>query len=390
MLDFCWMAAGPLITEMLANLGADVIKIESVSGIDTVREFSHPPQGFTIDTGAFFNDTNTDKRSLTLNLHHPKTRELILEMLPHFDLVTNNFAPGAMEKFHLTYDELREHKPDLIYASFPVMGTSGPKKSFRGIGNGVTALSGVAGHTGQPERAPIGIGTLHTDFTLAPIASSLLIAALLHRERTGEGQQIEIAQYEAAVHLLDHELMDALVNGVDTPRIGNRSTEYCPHGLFPALGDDSWLAVAVRDRREWRSLCDLIGREDLAGREDLLTLEGRKAAEDEIEAALSEWSAKHEAWEAASMLQALEIPASPAETAADLAVRDEGARSLFFRYDRGEVPFITQHQPFTWNGERLGSRPSPGLGEHSEEILKGEFGINDERYVELLIEQVIY
>ena len=389
-LDFCWMAAGPLITEMLANLGADVIKIESVSGIDTVREFSHPPEGFTIDTGAFFNDTNTDKRSLTLNLHHPKTRELIIEMLPHFDLVTNNFAPGAMEKFHLTYDELREHKPDLIYASFPVMGTFGPKKSYRGIGNGVTALSGVAGHTGQPDRAPIGIGTLHTDFTLAPIATSLLISALIHRERTGEGQQIEIAQYEAAVHLLDHELMDALINGVDTPRIGNRSTEYCPHGLFPASGDDSWLAVAVRNRREWRELCDLIGRSDLAERSDLLTLEGRKRSEDEIEAALSAWSSQHEVWEASSMLQARGIPASPAETAADLAVHDAGAESLFFRYDRGDVPFITQHQPFTWNGERLGSRPSPGLGEHSEEILKGEFGVDDERYVELLIEQVIF
>ncbi len=389
-LDFCWMAAGPLITEMLANLGADVIKIESVSGVDTVREFSHPPSGFTIDTGAFFNDTNTDKRSLTLNLHHPKTRELILEMLPHFDLVTNNFAPGAMEKFHLTYGELREHKPDLIYASFPVMGTSGPKKSYRGIGNGVTALSGVAGHTGQPDRAPIGIGTLHTDFTLAPIAASLLMAALIHRERTGEGQEIEIAQYEAAVHLLDHELMDALINGVDTPRIGNRSVEYCPHGLFPASGEDSWLAVAVRDRREWRELCDLIGRDDLAQRADLLTLEGRRAAEDEIEAALSQWSAKHKVWEASALLQSRGIPASPAETAADLAVHDEGAHDLFFRYDRGEVPFITQHQPFTWNGERLGTRASPGLGEHSEEILKGEFGVDDERYVELLIEQVIY
>ncbi len=389
-LDFCWMAAGPLITEMLANMGADVIKIESASGIDTVREFSHPPKGFTIDTGAFFNDTNTDKRSLTLNLHHPKTKELILEMLPHFDLVTNNFAPGAMEKFHLTYEELREHKPDLIYASFPVMGTFGPKKSYRGIGNGVTALSGVAGHTGQPDRAPIGIGTLHTDFTLAPIASSLLIAALIHRERTGEGQQIEIAQYEAAVHLLDHELMDALINGVDTPRIGNRSSEYCPHGLFPASGEDSWLAVAVRDRHEWRELCDVIGRRDLAKREDLLTLEGRKAAEDELEAALAAWSAQRDVWEASAMLQSRGIPASPAETAADLAVHDKGAEDLFFRYDRGEVPFITQHQPFTWNGERLGSRPSPGLGEHSEAILKGEFGVDDERYVELLIEQVIY
>jgi len=389
-LEFGLFVAGPYAGELLAHGGADVIKIESVSGIDTVREFSHPPEGFTIDTGAFFNDTNTDKRSLTLNLHHPKTRELIIEMLPHFDLVTNNFAPGAMEKFHLTYDELREHKPDLIYASFPVMGTFGPKKAYRGIGNGVTALSGVAGHTGQPDRAPIGIGTLHTDFTLAPIASSLLISALIHRERTGEGQQIEIAQYEAAVHLLDHELMDALINGVDTPRIGNRSTEYCPHGLFPASGDDSWLAVAVRDRREWRELCDLIGRDDLSQRADLLTLEGRKASEDEIEAALSAWSARHEVWEASSMLQARGIPASPAETAADLAVHDAGAESLFFRYDRGDVPFITQHQPFTWNGERLGSRPSPGLGEHSEEILKGEFGVDDERYVELLIEQVIF
>ena len=389
-LDFCWMAAGPLITEMLANLGADVIKIESVTGIDTVREFSHPPKGFTIDTGAFFNDTNTDKRSLTLNLHHPKTQELIREMLPHFDLVTNNFAPGAMEKFHLTFDELREHKPDLIYASFPVMGTSGPKKAYRGIGNGVTALSGVAGHTGQPDRAPIGLGSLHTDFTLAPIAASLLVAALIHRERTGEGQEIEIAQYEAAVHLLDHELMDALINGVDTARIGNRSSEYCPHGLFPAAGEDSWLAVAVRDRREWRELCDLIGRQDLAQRDDLRSFEGRKAAEDEIEGALSEWSAQHDVWEASTMLQARGVPASPAETAADLAVHDEGARSLFFHYDRGEVSFITQHQPFTWNGERLGTRPSPGLGEHSEEILKGEFGVDDERYVELLIEQVIY
>ncbi len=389
-LDFCWMAAGPLITEMLANLGADVIKIESVTGLDSVREFSHPPQQFTIDTGAFFNDTNTDKRSLTLNLHHPKTRELIGEMLPHFDIVTNNFAPGAMEKFHLTYDELREIKPDLIYASFPVMGTTGPKKSYRGIGNGVTALSGVAGHTGRADRAPIGIGTLHTDFTLAPIAASQLIAALLHRDRTAEGQEIEIAQYEAAVHLLDHELVDALLNGADAPRIGNRSTEYCPHGLFPARGDDAWLAVAVRDREEWLSLCELIERPDLAERGDLLTLAGRQAAEDEIEQALSEWSSQQDAWQAAEQLQSLGIPASPAETAADLVERDRGAASLFFHYNRGDVPFMTQHQPFTWNGARLGSRPSPGLGEHSETILKQEFGVDDERYVELLIEQVVY
>ena len=389
-LDFCWMAAGPLITEMLANLGADVVKIESASGIDTVREFSHPPSGFTIDTGAFFNDTNTDKRSITLNLHHPKARELALEMLPHFDIVTNNFAPGAMEKFGLTYDELRAVKHDLIYASFPVMGTFGPKKAYRGIGNGVTAMSGVAGHTGPADRAPIGLGTLHTDFTLAPIAASQIIAALIHRERTGEGQEIEIAQYEAAVHLLDHELMDALLNGVDAPRIGNRSTEYAPHGLFPAAGDDSWLAIAVRNRAEWRALCELIGRDDLAERADLRTLAGRKAAEDEIDDAVTGWSSALDVWQASNLLQARGIPAAPAETAADLAEHDSGASGLFFRFKRGEVPFMIQHQPFTWNGARLGRQPSPELGQHTEEVLKGEFGIDDDRYVDLLIEQAVY
>ena len=389
-LDFCWMAAGPLITEMLANLGADVIKIESASGLDTVREFSHPPHGFTIDTGAFFNDTNTDKRSITLNLHLPQSLELIREALPQFDIVTNNFAPGAMEKFGLTYDALRQIKHDLIYASFPVMGSSGPNHSWRGIGNGVTGISGVVGQTGEPDRAPIGLGSLHTDFTLAPIAASQIIAALLHRERSGEGQEIEIAQYEAAVHLLDTELIDALVNDVDTPRIGNRSVEYCPHGLFPSTSDDAWLAIAVRDAREWRDLCQLIGRPDLEARSELRSLAGRKAAEDEIEAAIAAWSSQLDPWRATNLLQARGIPAAPAETARDLVMNDDGIQPYFFHFQRGAVPFMVQHQPFTWNGARLGQRGSPGLGEHNEEVLKGEWGIDDERYVDLLIEQVIF
>ena len=389
-LDFCWMAAGPLITEMLANLGADVIKIESASGLDSVREFSHPPRGFSIDTGAFFNDTNTDKRSITLNLHKPQSLELIRGVLDQFDIVTNNFAPGAMQKFGLTYDELRAIKPDLIYASFPVMGTWGPNNSWRGIGNGVTGLSGVVGQTGQADRAPIGIGSLHTDFTLAPIAASQIVAALIHRERTGEGQEIEIAQYEAAVHLLDAELVDALVNDADTPRIGNRSTEYAPHGLFPANGNDEWLAVAVRGTGEWLELCEAIKRPDLAGRGDLRSLAGRKAAEDEIEAALAAWSSQLDPWRAAGLLQARGIPASPAETARDLVLNDDGIQPYFFHFQRGEVPFMVQHQPFTWNGRRLGTRGSPELGEHNEQVLKQEWGVSDERYVDLLVEQVIY
>ena len=389
-LDFCWMAAGPLVTELLANLGADVIKIESASGLDSVREFSHPPKGFTIDTGAFFNDTNTDKRSITLNLHSPRALELIREALPRFDVVTSNFAPGAMEKFGLSYDALRAIKPDLIYASFPVMGSSGPKRGWRGIGNGVTALSGIAGHTGRADRPPIGIGTLHTDFTLCPIGASLIMAALVRRARTGEGEQLEIAQYEAAVHLLDHELIDALANGADSPRIGNRSREYAPHGLFPAAGEDEWLALAVRDEADWAALCDAAGLVELARRDDLRTLAGRKAAEDEIDEAIAAWSAGLDRWRAAALLQERGVPASAVETAADMVDGDAGAQPLFFRFQRGEVPFMVQHQPFTWNGARLGTRPSPELGEHNETVIKGEWGVDDERYVELLLERAIF
>ena len=389
-LDFCWMAAGPLVTELLANLGADVIKIESASGLDSVREFSHPPKGFTIDTGAFFNDTNTDKRSITLNLHSPRALELIREALPRFDVVTSNFAPGAMEKFGLSYEELRAIKPDLIYASFPVMGNGGPKRGWRGIGNGVTALSGVAGHTGRADRAPIGLGTLHTDFTLCPIGASLIMAALIRRARTGEGERLEIAQYEAAVHLLDHELMDALANGVDAPRIGNRSAEFAPHGLFPAAGEDEWLALAVRDGADWEALCGAAGLGGLARRDDLRTLAGRKAAEDEIEAAVAAWSAGLDRREAARLLQERGVPAAAVETAADMAEDAAGVEPLFFRFQRGEVPFMVQHQPFTWNGARLGTRPSPELGEHNEAVIKGEWGVDDERYIELLLDKAIF
>ena len=261
-LDFCWMAAGPLITELLANLGADVVKVESATGIDQVREFVHPPTGFGIDTGGFFADCNTNKRSLTLNLHKPETVAFIKRhLLPRFDMVTSNYAPDAMSKWGLGPEHLLPLRPDLVIGSFPVMGHSGPKSHWRAIGNGVLALSGVPGHMGEPDRPPVGMGTLHTDFTLAPIAAAGLIAALLQREETGEGQFLEIAQYEASVHLLDTELIDQLVNGVTAARRGNASADAVPHGIYPTAGDDRWVAISAGSDAQWRALCDVMGRD---------------------------------------------------------------------------------------------------------------------------------
>jgi benzylsuccinate CoA-transferase BbsF subunit len=390
-LDFCWQAAGPLATELLANLGADVVKVETARNVDRVRQFHHPAENFSIDTGAFFQDCNTNKRSLTLDLHHPEAVALVKELLPRFDVVASNFAPTAMTGWGLGYEALRAVKRDIIVASFPVMGHTGPSMDWRAIGNGVTGLSGVAAHTGCADRPPVGLGTLYTDFSLAPIAATLIMAALLERERTGEGQFIEIAQYEAAIHLLDTELLDYLVNGETAPRRGNRSPEYVPHGVFPCRGEDRWVAIAVRNTLEWQQLSDEMERTDLALLPSLQHVEGRRVAEDELEAAITAWTEGLDAYDVAKRLQRRGVPAVALQSTADLVERDEGMRDFFapFEHPTG-VPFLVQHQPFTWDGERLPVSRAPMLGEHNEEILRGELGMDEERYVDLLLREVIY
>jgi benzylsuccinate CoA-transferase BbsF subunit len=255
---------------------------------------------------------------------------------------------------------------------------------------GVLALSGIAAHMGDPDRPPVGMGTLHTDFTLAPIAAAGLMAALLQREETGRGQFLEIAQYEGAVHLLDTELIDALVNGVVAPRLGNRSAEFVPHGIYRTAGDDRWVAIVARDRDEWAALCACIDRPDLADRADLQELEGRRAAESEIDDAISAWTSTRDEWEVADDLQRRGIPASPLENVADQVERDEGMRGYYLEDQRGEVPFLAHQQPFTWNGERLPTRPSPGLGEHNVEILQGELGLDSETVADLVIREIVH
>ena len=212
---------------------------------------------------------------------------------------------------------------------------------------------------------------LHTDFTLAPLATTAIVAALLQRERTGLGQEVEIPQYEAGIHLLDTELIEQLANGVTSQRRANRSPELAPHGLFPCAGDDRWVAIAVRHTVDWLELCRVIGRDDLAARDDLRTLTGRKAVEDEIEAAVTAWTSEHDVWQAAELLQHAGIPAGPNEDIEDLVETDPAMHGFFHEFDHPVgVKFMAQNQPFLWNDNRLPIRRAPFFGEHnaSEEL----------------------
>ncbi|MEO9256357.1 MAG: CoA transferase, partial [Tepidiformaceae bacterium] len=261
-------------------------------------------------------------KSLSLNLSHARGVELAKELTRDSDIVTSNFTPDRMARWGLGYEDLRKVKPDIIVASIPVMGSEGSHSTWRAVGNGVVAMSGLNAHTGFPNRPPIGLGTLHSDFT-SPYFGALQIAAAVHqRNRTGEGQFIELAQYEATVHLLDTEPLDYLINGRVAPPRGNASDQYAPHGDYPCAGDDRWIAIVGRDGDEWQALCRVLGLEALSIRSEFETLAGRIAAREEIDAAIAVATHEREAWQFAGELQAAGIPASLVEDVGDLAGRD--------------------------------------------------------------------
>ncbi len=388
-IDFCWQAAGPLTTELMANLGADVIKIESDARIDTLRVALNAHDPPSIETGAFFQDCNTDKRSVNVNLSAPDGLRIAYDLIRDADVVTDNFTGGAIKRLGLGYDDLKQINPRIVCASFPVMGTWGPKASWKGIGNSVVALCGLAAHTGPADRKPTGV-LLHTDFTLAPLAVTAIVSALIQRERTGVGQEVEIPQYEAGIHLLDTELIEQLANGETPPRRGNRSPESSPHGNFQCAGDDKWLALDVRNTVDWLELCRVIGRDDLAARDDLRTLSGRQAAEEEIESAVTAWTSRQDLWEATELLVAAGIPAGPNEDIQDLVESDPSLEGFFYEFDHPiGMKFMAQNQPFLWNGERLPIRRAPFFGEHNEEIYRHVLGLSEDEMTELMISEVI-
>ncbi len=388
-IDFCWQAAGPLTTELMANLGADVIKIETDARIDTLRVALPAYDPPTIETGAFFQDCNTDKRSINLNLGAPDGLRVAYDLIREADVVTDNFTGGVMKRLGLGFDDLKKINPRIVVCSLPVMGTWGPKASWKGIGNSVVALCGLAAHTGAPDRKPTGV-LLHTDFTLGPLAATAILSALIQRDRTGVGQEIEIPQYEAGIHLLDTELIEQLANGELSPRRGNRSPEMAPHGLFRCAGDDRWLALSARDTVDWLEICRIIGRRDLAERDDLRTLAGRQAAEDELEAAITEWTCRQDVWQATAAFEAAGVPAGPNEDIEDLVEHDPSMTGFFHEFDHPVgIRFMAQNQPFLWNGERLPIRRAPFFGEHNEQVYRNELGLSEQEFTQLLVDEVI-
>jgi len=255
-LDLFWQLAGPGATRMLADYGATVVRVESTQHIDTLRvippyQFNNPhPEG----AGAY-QSANANKLGMTLNVREPEGREVLMELVSWADVVTESFAPGIVDRVGLSYEALRETRPDLIMISSCLMGQTGPWRDFTGFGNLAASVTGFQSLAGWPDRPPAGPFGAYTDFIAVRYNALAILAALEHRERTGEGQYIDQAQAEAALHFIAPAFLDYAVNGRVTDAAGNADSEHAPHDVYPAEGEDRWIAIAVRTDPEWRALC---------------------------------------------------------------------------------------------------------------------------------------
>jgi crotonobetainyl-CoA:carnitine CoA-transferase CaiB-like acyl-CoA transferase len=300
-LDLFWILAGPGATRMLADYGAEVVHVESTGHIDTLRviqpfRFSQPH----VEGSSAFQSANANKLGMTIDLSKPEGREIVLELAGWADVVTESFAPGVIDHYGLGWKTLRDVNPDLIMISSCLMGQTGPWRDLTGFGNlaaSVTGFQQLASWPGRPTAGPFGA---YTDFINVRYNALAILAALEHRDRTGEGQYIDESQCEAALHFLGPAFLDYTVNGRAPEPVGNDDPQMAPHGIFPAAGDEQWVAIAVRDNRQWTALCEAIGQRGLVG-------ERENSAH--VERAIAEWTRQRGVSEIESTLQALGIPA---------------------------------------------------------------------------------
>jgi benzylsuccinate CoA-transferase BbsF subunit len=380
--DFSWIGAGSYCTKLLADLGAEVIKIESSVYPDllrTSRPFKDGIQG--INRSGYFADRNATKRSITINMKEPRGKDIARAIIAKSDIVCNNFAPGVMDRWGVGYDDVVKLKEDLIFISMSMQGSTGPEKDYIGYGMTMTALTGLQFLTGLPDRVPAGTGTNFPDHIPNPChAAFALVAALIHRKKTGQGQFIDLAQTEPTLALLGPVIMDAAVNGHVTQRAGNTHESFVPHGVYPCKGSDRWIAICVESDAQWRDLVGALGSPPALTHDRWKGQLGRIRERDVIDAAIGAVTAADDADALMQRLQGRGIPAGVVRDARGVLEEDEQLRHRghYTSLEHPEMGYtIYNGEPFRCSRSPVGPwGAAPLLGEHTMEICTGLLGMN--------------
>jgi len=385
--DFTWVWAGPFCTLQLAHLGAEVIRIESAKRTCVTRllpPFADGTPG--PNRSGYFNQYNQGKLSLALDLKQPDAIAVAKDLVAHCDIVCENFAAGVMDRMGLGYEALRSVKPDVIMIALSGYGASGPEHEFVSYGPAQVPLSGMSSLTGYAGWPPMHVGISYGDPTGGLHGAVAVLAALLHRAATGEGQYIDLSQQETSIAVLAEGVLEQTVAGSQPARRGNRDPDMAPHGVFRCSGEQRWVAIAVRDDGEWQRCAAVLGRPELGSDARFATLAARKHNEDALEALVSECTLPRSAEEVAELLQRAGVPAAVSMHNRDLAEDPHLAESGFFVHQPHPEVGTRLHLGVPW---RMSDTPcqvrraAPCLGEHTDDVLQRIIGYTRERIAEL-------
>jgi len=389
-LDLQWVMAGPASTRVLTDWGANVVRVESSNKIETARTiqpFLNDEGG--ADNGGLYQNMNAGKMGLALDMSKPEAREVILDLVKWADVVCESFSPKAMQNWGLGYEDLKKINPSIIMTSSCLFGQDGPLSSLAGFGTMGASMSGFYAMTGWPDREPAGVFGAYTDYVSPRFLTAAIVAALDHRNRTGEGQYIDLSQAEAAMHFLTPAILDYRINGREPQPMGNDHPSMFPHGNYPSAGEDKWVAIACQDDAQWASICQVMGLT-----EHLLDLgcEERRERREEIDEQISQWTSQRSGAETQDSLQEAGVTAHRVQMSEALAEDAQLEHRRHFRH----VNHMTNEKMWVEGTRFLMSRSrdeitdaGPSYGQHTFEVLEGILKYDADRIAELAVAGVL-
>lgn len=396
--DFSWIVAGPQATRILADFGADVVRVEYAGRLDSIRiGMASPaaPAG-SPDASGFFSNFSRNKRSITLNINDPAGLNAVKRLLTVADVVVENYSARVMGDKGLSYEAMAAINPGIIYISISGYGHRGRDGDYVTWGPTAQAVSGLTYMSGLPGLPPAGWGYSYLDHSAGYYGALAILFALYHRARTGRGQYIDLSQIETGMAQAGPQILDKSVNGRPYRRAGNppgnRSTypALAPHNTYPCRGEDRWIAIAVETEAQWRALVEVMESPGWTRDRRFATNAVRVANQDALDARLAEWTRGFDRHDLMLLLQARGVPAGAVQQAEDSQERDPQLAARGF-YPEAAHPLLGRHRfegvPFAMSRSRWRvERGAPLLGEHNAAVLGDLLGLDEDGVLMLTAE----
>jgi len=393
-IDLTQVWAGPLASRVLADFGAEVIKVESIQRPDLTR-YSHrpasPPNGKLYNQGGYFHQYNRNKYGITLNLAKSQGRDIFMQLVECSDVVVENYARRVIESFRLSYEELIRVKPDIIVLSLNGYGNTGPYRDGVAFGSTIEAVSGVKSLIGYGDGAPIYCGATIADPLSAMYGVFAVLGALAYRDETGKGQFIELSMHEAVDSIMEEATLEYTVGKHEPRQLGAHHPYFAPYGCYRCRNGDSWVTISVTSDEEWASLCKAVGNPALDAEKFSDPL-SRWENRDELDNLISEWTTRHDKFEVMSDLQKAGVPAGACINGQDILQNPHlNERGYFWSVTCPDTGVYPQVGPAVKMSETPATLrlPPPALGEHNKYVLGELLGMSTEDIAALEKEKII-